>query len=289
MPRTTIRAALAQEHPLVCPLAHDALSASMIEKAGFKAFAIGGSAMLAARYALPDIGLIGLSDMVAGIRDIASASALPFFADGDDGYGGNRNVARMIEAYEAAGVGAILIEDQNRDSKQQRADRAKHVCDDAVIEGKLRTAMAARSDKETFIVGRTDAYGPLGLSAAIRRAGRYLELGVDGVFVAGLTAESEYEEVGRALDGAFLSAAMFGGAATPWLTVSELRDMGYSQVSFPAFVISRAVAAMQDGLVALRAHGDGTTPIERPDFVDSTRPFLDDAVALAKWNAYAGT
>ena len=103
--RPKFRDALAAEQPLVTPLAHDALSARLIERAGFKAFAIGGSAMLAARHAYPDIGLIGLTDMTAGIRDIAASNALPFFADGDDGYGDVKSVARMVEAYEALGVG----------------------------------------------------------------------------------------------------------------------------------------------------------------------------------------
>lgn len=273
---------------MITPLAHDALSASMIERAGFRAFAIGGSAMLAARYALPDIGLVGLADMTAGIRDIANVTTVPFLADGDDGYGGNRNVARMIEAYEAIGVGGILIEDQDGDTKQQRADKAKHVCIDDVIEGKLRTALKSRTDPDFFIIGRTDAYGPLGLEAAIRRAGRYLDIGVDGVFVAGLTRVEEYEEVGRRLNGAFLSAAMFGGAATPWLTVAELREMGYSQVSFPAYVISRVAAAIQASLTELRAHAMGEQSLDRPDFVDAARPLLDRAANLDKWNAFAG-
>jgi 2-methylisocitrate lyase-like PEP mutase family enzyme len=115
MQRPTIASALAAECPLVTPLAHDALSARMIAKAGFRSFAIGGSALLATRFALPDIGLIGLQDMVEGIRDIAAATDLPFFADGDDGYGDAKSVVRMVESYERLGVGAILIEDQYRD------------------------------------------------------------------------------------------------------------------------------------------------------------------------------
>ena len=75
MSRATIKAVLAVETPLITPLAHDALSARLIEEAGFKAFTIGGSALLAARHAYPDIGLIGLTDMVQGITDIANASA----------------------------------------------------------------------------------------------------------------------------------------------------------------------------------------------------------------------
>ena len=97
----------------------------------------------------------GVSDMTAGIRDIAAATALPFFADGDDGYGDVKSVARMIELYETVGVGAILIEDQKGDRKQQRADRALGVVDRAVIDAKLRVALAERRSPDTFIIGRT--------------------------------------------------------------------------------------------------------------------------------------
>ena len=121
--------------------AHDALSARLIQSAGFKAITIGGSALLAARHGLPDIGLIGLAEMAAGIRDIAEATDLPIMADGDDGYGDVKSVARMIEAYEAIGVGGVLIEDQQRERKQQRADKAAGVVDDQAIERKLRAAL----------------------------------------------------------------------------------------------------------------------------------------------------
>jgi 2-methylisocitrate lyase-like PEP mutase family enzyme len=80
--------------PLVSPLAHDALSARLIERAGFKTFNIGGSAMLAARYALPDLGLAGYAEMLAGIRDITDASKLPCLVDADDGYGTKRPACR---------------------------------------------------------------------------------------------------------------------------------------------------------------------------------------------------
>src|SRR6185503_18496924 len=117
MTRPTLRSALAAEHPLVTPLAHDALSVRLIERAGFRAFAIGGSAMLAARYALPDIGLAARGEMADGIRDIAAATTVPFLADGDDGYGDVKNVALTVASYERLGVGGILIEDQRRDRK----------------------------------------------------------------------------------------------------------------------------------------------------------------------------
>lgn len=279
----TIQAALNLERPLITPLAHDALSARLIEKAGFKAFAIGGSALLAARHAYPDIGLIGLTDMIEGIRDISAATTLPFIADADDGYGDVKSVMRTVQAYERIGVGGLFIEDQDRDHKQQRADKAVSVVDQAMIEAKLRAALAARTKPETFIIGRTDAYGPLGLSAAMQRAERFLGLGVDGIFIAGLKTEADYQRVGAAFKGAFLSAAMFEGGDTPWLSPADLGAMGFQQVSYPSSLIFRAVAAMRDGLESLRRHADGSMPMTPLANGTSARATLDDALKLGHW------
>jgi 2-methylisocitrate lyase-like PEP mutase family enzyme len=283
MKRATIREALAAERPLVTALAHDALSARLIARAGFRAFTVGGSALLAARHAFPDIGLIGVTDMTAGLRDIAAACDLPFFADADDGYGDVKSVARTIREYEAIGVGGLLIEDQHRDRKQQRADKAAAVIDESAIGQKLRAAMAARQNPDTFIIGRTDAYGALGLDAALRRAEGFLKLGVDGVFIAGLRTPEDYERVGRALNGAVLLAAMFEGAGTPWLTPAELGRMGYRQVSYPVSLMFRVVAALQAALASLRAHATGAQAMTPMDNAAAIRAVLDDAVDLKRW------
>jgi 2-methylisocitrate lyase-like PEP mutase family enzyme len=285
--RPSIASAMAQQHPLVTPLAHDALSARLIARAGFHAFAIGGSALLATRYGLPDIGLIGVADMVAGIRDIAAATALPFFADGDDGYGDVKSVARMVELYEALGVGAILIEDQQSDRKQQRADRALGVVDISVIEGKLRVALNERRSANTFIIGRTDAYGVLGLDEAIKRGERFARLGVDGVFVAGLKSMNDYERVGAALHGVKLSAAVFETAGMPWPAPSELGALGFAHVSYPATLLFRITAAMQAALSRLCRHADGSEAMQPDRSLDDARAVLDEALELARWSKIA--
>ena len=283
MSRPTLRSALEAERPLVTPLAHDALSARLIEQAGFRAFSVGGSALLASRYAFPDIGLIGLADMVDGLRDLAAASALPFMADADDGYGDVKSVARTVWAYEAIGVGGLLIEDQDRDRKQQRADKAAAVVDEAVIEHKLRTALAVRRSPETLIIGRTDGYGALGLDAALRRAERFLALGVDAIFVAGLRTEEDYARVGRTLQGAILSAAMFEGGDTPWLTPAVLGEMGFRHVSFPTTLMFRIVEVQAEALARLRAHATGEGALARLGPDSQARERLDRAVDLATW------
>jgi 2-methylisocitrate lyase-like PEP mutase family enzyme len=282
--RPTLASALAAECPLVMPLAHDALTARLIARAGFGAFAIGGSALLAARYALPDLGLIGLADMVAGIRDIADATSLPFMADGDDGYGDTKATVRMVQAYERIGVGAILIEDQLRDVKQQRADTARGVCDMQVIEQKLRAALAERTDPHTMIVGRTDAYGVHGLDEALRRAQRFAALGCEGIFVAGLRTIEDFERVGRTLRGVpLLSAALFETPGMPWPAPAALGQMGFTQVSYPASMIFRVTQVLDAGLRQLRRHAIGEATMVADASLASARAVLDEALRVDDW------
>ena len=281
----TLQEALAAERPLVTPLAHDALSARLIARAGFRAFAIGGSAMLAARHALPDIGLAGLAEMVAGIRDIAAATSLPFIADGDDGYGDVRSVALTIAAYEDLRAGGILIEDQERAHKVQRADGASGVVALPVIEAKLRTALAVRRSKETLIIGRTDALSALGLDEALRRGERFLRLGVDGVFIAGVKSMADYERIGRELAGALLSAALFETPGMPWPTPAELGALGFRHVSYPASLIFPLASVIDERLSQLRRHAEGVAGMAPDPRAASARAVLDAAVDLARWQA----
>ncbi|MBN9496557.1 MAG: isocitrate lyase/PEP mutase family protein [Alphaproteobacteria bacterium] len=283
MKRPSFRTAWAAEKPLVTPLAHDALTARLIKRAGFKAFNVGGSTLLAARYGLPDVGLIGLRDMIDGMRELAAATDLPFMADADDGYGDVKAVAKTVMEYEAIGVGGMLIEDQLRDVKRQRAEKSLAVADDAVIEAKLRVALQTRASRETVIIGRTDAYGAVGLDEALRRAERFLSLGVDGVFVAGLRKVEELERVGRTLRGATLLAAMFEGMDTPWLTPAELGAMGFAQISYPTSLILRVVGAVEKALGDLRAFSRGEREMERLTGAAEIRASLDGAVELARW------
>lgn len=285
MSRPTITQALTAERPLVTPLAHDALSAKLIARAGFRAFTIGGSAMLAARLALPDIGLVGVADMANGIRDIAAATELPFFADGDDGYGDVKSVARTIRMYEDIGVGGILIEDQQREHKQQRAERAHGIVERTVIEAKLRVALAERRSTDTFIIGRTDAAGFSGLDEALRRAEAFLRLGVDAVFVAGLRTMEDYTRVAQELRGAVLFAALFETPGMPWPTPAELGSLGYAQVSYPATLMFRVASTISSTLADLRLHATGAKAMIQSADAEDSRTILDDALELAHWQA----
>jgi 2-methylisocitrate lyase-like PEP mutase family enzyme len=276
---------LHREHrPLISPLAHDALSARLIERAGFKTFNIGGSAMLAARHALPDLGLAGYAEMLAGIRDIVEASALPCLVDADDGYGDVKSVVRTIRGYEAAGVSGVLLEDQSRESKQPGAASARSVVPLEVVEQKLKAAMEARLNPDFVIIGRTDAYGAEGLDAALKRAERFLRLGADGIFVAGLKTPQDYAQVGKAFKGNWNCAAIFEAATTPWLAPAELDSMGFSQVAYPNILIGRVAKAIEHGLQRLGQLAAGKDNAFMKGEQEMALKSLADALDLQKWN-----
>ncbi len=245
------RAALAANSPLLLPVAHDALSAKLIEQAGFAAYSIGGFPLVGARHAIPDIGLVGLGEMSAGMRDIMAASSLPVMVDGDDGYGDEKNVTNTVRTYERMGAAAIFIEDQ-RAPKRCGHMAGKDVVDSAVMERKLRAAAAAR-ERGIFLIARTDARAVLGLDEALRRGERYLRAGADGVFIEAPESRAELEIVGRTFKGVPQLANMLEGGRTPLIAPAELAQMGFAMVAYPTTLIFRAVRTVEKALADLKA------------------------------------
>ncbi|MFL5441386.1 MAG: oxaloacetate decarboxylase [Myxococcales bacterium] len=237
---------LQKNRPLVLPAAHDALTARMIEAAGFPAYQIGGFALVGARYGQPDIDLIHLGERRAAVRDIMTGSSLPVLVDLDDGYGDAKNVTFAVRCMEAIRVSAIFIEDQQAPKKcGQMHD--KHVIEPDEMVAKIRAAVEARSSPGAmFVVARTDALEAEGMRKALKRGERYLEAGADALYVEGPRSDDELREVARAFPGALLVTTMMeGGGETPWHPPAEFGEMGYSMILYPTSIIFRAARAMQ--------------------------------------------
>ncbi|GAB5468232.1 MAG: isocitrate lyase/PEP mutase family protein [Rhodospirillales bacterium] len=248
--RPTWRELLAQEKPLVLPGAHDALSARLIEQAGFKAYVVGGFPLVGARYGIPDIGLVGLGEMAAGMRDILGASDLPALIDGDHGYGDAKNVARTVKTYEAMGAGALFLEDQVA-PKRCGHMAGKDVVPCEVMEAKIRAAVAARQDPEFFLIARTDARAIHGLDDALRRGERYISAGADGLFIEAPESVEELAQVARSFDVPQFCNMLVSGR-TPILSNRELHEMGFAMVVHGISLVMRVARVMQQSLAAIR-------------------------------------
>ena len=248
----TFRQLVASESLLVLPGAHDAISARLIQRAGFKAYFIGGFPLVGARYGVPDIGLMGLGEIEAGIRDIMAASDLPVLVDCDNGYGDVKTVVRTINTYERLGAQAVFFEDQIS-PKRCGHIQGKRLLSMEQMEANIRAAAENRINPETFIIARTDAREVYDLDEALRRGERYVRAGADGLFVEAPVNIDELEKIGRAFEVPQL-ANMLEGGRTPVLTPAELEQIGFRIAIYGISLLMHAVRAM-DNVLADLAHG----------------------------------
>ncbi len=195
---------------VVAPFVFDGLQARCAQRAGFAAVYLTGFGAAAAR-GLPDLGLLGMSDMAGVVSIVAAATALPVVADADTGYGGVLNVARTVAAYEAAGVAGLHIEDQVW-PKRCGFFEGKEVVAASEMAAKVRAACDARSNPTTVIVARTDALATGGWDDAEHRARLYSASGADLVFVDGIRTAADLAEYERRLGDL---ALVYNGTSPP--------------------------------------------------------------------------
>ena len=113
----TLKAALRQQQIVIAPGVFDMISARIADRLGFGALYATGYGMVASHLGLADVGLATYSDMVARAGQFARSCRTPVIADADTGYGGLLNVRHTVRGYEAAGIAAIQIEDQESPKK----------------------------------------------------------------------------------------------------------------------------------------------------------------------------
>ena len=266
---------LEREKFLQLPAAHDALTAKLIERAGFPAYQIGGFALVGTRYGNPDVDLQHFGEKGRAVYDIIDGNSLPVLVDCDEGYGDAKNITRIVRSYEAMGVSALFIEDQTS-PKRCGHMAGKTVIPTKAMIGKVRAAVAARS--EMFILARTDAIEPEGVAKAIDRAKAYLDAGADGVYVEGPRTVDELQQVGRALGEAPLATSLLErGGVTPWLSPSDFHELGYAMVLYPTTLLFRLVRSIERALIDLRT----ARPLNEENSIDMRR--FEDLVELKHW------
>jgi 2-methylisocitrate lyase-like PEP mutase family enzyme len=255
MRATTRLRQLLTSAPIVVPGCYDAMSAKVLERAGFPAVYMTGYGTSLALLGLPDAGLATMSEMHLNARYIANAVGVPVIADSDNGYGNAINVMRTVREYIQTGVAGIHIEDQ------AIPKRCGHVAGRRVIPleeavGKYRAAAAVRRDLDPdfVVIARTDARGAHGgsLDEAIRRANAYLEAGADLAFVEGPTSLAEITRVCREVRGPIFYNQT---GVSPRLTPAQMKELGIAVTILPGAMLRVALQALWDFAAALRDEG----------------------------------
>ncbi|MBL8668931.1 MAG: isocitrate lyase/PEP mutase family protein [Rhodospirillales bacterium] len=251
-PADRLRTLLRKDRLLLLPCCFDALSAMLVERAGFSASFMSGFAVAASRLALPDTGLISFGEMVEQGRGICRAVAIPVIGDGDTGYGNALNVKRTVREYAAAGFAAVMIEDQVM-PKRCGHTRGKQVVDRDEAVMRIRAACDARdAGADILILARTDARATHGLDEALLRARAFAAEGADLLFVEAPADEAELARVCREAPGRHL-ANMLPGGTTPVLPPDRLEALGFAMAAYPLLLLSAVIGAMQRALQALAA------------------------------------
>lgn len=266
--RARLRALLDAGTPVLAPGAYDALSARLVEQAGFDVVYMTGFGTTAGLLGRPDVGLLGGAEMAAHAGRLADAVDLPLIADADTGYGNPLNVIRTVRDYERAGVAALHLEDQVMPKRCGHL-AGKQVVPAAEMVAKVRAAVDARTDPDLLVIARTDAAAVDGLDAAIDRARRFADAGADLLFVEAPTSERDVETVATALAGHRLVFNWAEGGRTPPLPRDRLAELGFALVLFPVGTLLAATAGMRELLERLRAEGTPASLVDRLGGLDA--------------------
>ena len=252
-PGKRLRELLAQPRITVLPGVHDALSAKLAQAHGFEALLAGGNAAVGTLLGEPDLGQISMRDYADHYGRITAAVSIPVLVDADTGFGGVHSVRQAVRAFERAGAAGLFMEDQTSPK------RCGYLAGKAVVPveemlGKLAAALDARTDSNFVICARTDALSVLGREAAIERAQRYLEAGVDMTFVQGADRIEDLRAICAAVPGPQLAnisqAAQVAGAS-----IAEIEEAGAAAVMYSITTVLAAAGAVDQALGALKRDG----------------------------------
>lgn len=251
-PGAKLRTAL-HNGPIAIPGAFNALVARMAERAGFRAVYQSGAALSAGLAAVPDVGLLGVTEFAQQAACLAQAVSIPVISDADTGFGNALAVERTVRLFEAAGLAGLHLEDQ------QMPKRCGHLGGKALVpveqmQAKIRAAAAARRDSQFVIIARTDARGVTGLDDALERAAAYVAAGADALFPEALQSRDEFAAFGERFEVPLL-ANMTEFGMSPLLSVRELGELGYSAVLFPVTLFRVAMKSVEQSLAELAAEG----------------------------------
>jgi len=245
---------LEQPDVLLAPGVYDALSALVAEQAGFEALYLSGASIAYTLLGRSDVGLTTVSEVVNTLAHITDRVKIPVIVDADTGFGNALNTQRTVRDLERAGASMIQFEDQTFPKRCGHLD-GKVVVPVKEMEGKLRAALDARHSSNTLVLARTDALAIEGFDAALERAERYLECGVDALFIEAVRTPEQMDIACKRFASRIpLLANMVEGGKTPVQSAQELGQRGYKIVIFPGGTARAVAHTLQGYYASLNAH-----------------------------------
>ena len=195
----------------------DPISARIAEDIGFEIGMFAGSIASFTVLGAPDVIVLTLSEFAQQAQRINRASELPLMVDADHGYGNALNVKRTVEELEMAGVSGMSIEDTELPQPFGSVGSTQLLSISEGV-GKMKAALDGRQDPNLVIAGRTSAPGVTNTEDALERAIAYEKVGVDAIFLVGVTTREQLEKI----SGAVSIPIILGGSGN-----SDMLDLDY--------------------------------------------------------------
>ncbi|RYY92390.1 MAG: methylisocitrate lyase [Comamonadaceae bacterium] len=253
-PGQRFRAALADERPLQIAGTINANHALLAQRAGFRAIYLSGGGVSAGSLGVPDLGVIGLDDVLTDVRRITAVCDVALMVDIDTGFGPSAfNIARTVQGLERAGAAACHIEDQ-AGAKRCGHRPGKELVSRQEMVDRVKAAVDARTDASFFVVARTDAIAVEGVDAAIDRALACVEAGADGIFAEAATELTTFRHFSKAV-GAPLLANMTEFGKTPLFSTGDLAEAGVAMALYPLSAFRAMNRAAEAVFQAIRRDG----------------------------------
>lgn len=217
---------LEDKQSFILPGAYDAMSALVIQQAGYKAIYATGAGISNAHLGWADVGLTTMQDVINVVSKMVDVTDVPVIVDGDTGFGNAINVIRTVKEFEKIGVSGIQLEDQVSPKKCGHFNGQDVISKNEMV-GKIKAAVDARVDENFTIIARTDAIGVNGFEDALDRASSYYEAGADVIFVEAPTNVEDIKKIPSNLPHIPLILNLVEGGKTPLFTLPEVEEMGY--------------------------------------------------------------
>jgi len=271
-----LRALLEAPQVVRAPGCYDALSARVLEEAGFGAVFLGGFSVAAARLALPDAGLMSYAEMIDQARNVCASVSVPVLGDGDTGYGNPVNASRTVIGSAQAGLASIMIEDQVW-PKRCGHTAGKEVVDRREALARVRASVRVREEQrlDILVMARTDAVATDGFEEALWRAQAFADAGADITFLEAPTDLQQMRRYCKEVPG-FKTANLVEDGKTPWLSPDELGEIGYSLAIYPVSLLLHSIKALRDAAAGLSAGGKA----------EAGRVHFEEARTLVRWSEY---
>lgn len=223
---------------------HSALSAKIVQDAGFKGIWASGLSMSAA-LGLRDNNEASWTQILENVEFMSDATSIPILLDGDTGYGNFNNFRRLVRKLEQRGIAGVCIEDKIFPKSNSFTHKKQPLASIDEFCGKIKAGKDHQMNDDFCVVARVEAFiSGMGLEEALKRGAAYYEAGADAVLIHSKQAHPN-EILGFMKEWADRCPVVIVPTKYYKTPVETFRSQGVSMVIWANHILRSSITAMQ--------------------------------------------